>query len=376
MNKIKIIFLLIFLKSFFISIYGQTNITNDTAFANSLFNKAYKFYNNAVYDSALAYYRQGSTIFFEISRQEEKLKYFALDKYFVCLNKQASISSYKGYYTCTLSTCDVVIGHSTLIFGENNKYEAEAYYNKALLNYNYLKQNDTALYYALKRIRIGKINNSLKNPEVAVLYSMIGNIYSDKHNYNLALEYYLKAVDTKIKLSGEKHPDMIVSYSLIGGIYLDKEEYDLALEYYLKSLRIDIELNGVKNPDVANSCNRIGMIYKEKGQYDLALEYYLKSLIIRTELFDETHPDVLQSYVNISEVYHDKSDFNSASEYLLKAINAMEASSNLEYFDFAVRYKNVGKVYRLIGELSLDLQTLLDAPDKRKYLLGEMSSGF
>jgi len=78
---------------------------------------------------------------------------------------------------------------------------------------------------------------------------------------------------------GEKNIDVAWSYNNIGIVYSDKSEYEKALEYYQKALEIQKELLGEKHTNVADFYKNIGLVYADKFEYDKALEYYQKALV-------------------------------------------------------------------------------------------------
>jgi tetratricopeptide (TPR) repeat protein len=69
-------------------------------------------------------------------------------------------------------------------------------------------------------------------------YNNIGTIHYYKEDYDLALEYYQKALEIRKKVLGESHPDLSTSYNNIGAIYDAKEDYRKSLKYYQKALEI------------------------------------------------------------------------------------------------------------------------------------------
>ena len=82
------------------------------------------------------------------------------------------------------------------------------------------------------------------------------------------------AQTTSVKeLLGEIHIDVAKGYDNIGLVYVDNSEYDLALQYYFKALTISKELLGEKHTSVATGLSSIGLVYANKNEYDLALEY-------------------------------------------------------------------------------------------------------
>ena len=89
------------------------------------------------------------------------------------------------------------------------------------------------------------------------------------------------------------------------GLFISKylADYNLALEYFQKALRNAINQYGNDHHVVATSYNNIGSIYDSQGDYASALEWYWKALEIREKVFGTEHPDVAISYSNIGSVY-------------------------------------------------------------------------
>ena len=175
-----------------------------------------------------------------------------------------------------------------------------------------------------------------KHYSVASSYNNIGLVYANKNEYDLALQYYFKALQIYKELLGEKHTSVAKGYMNIGNVYAKKNEFDLALQYYFKSLQITKELLGEKNTDVARTYMNIGNVYYDKNEYDLALQYHFKALQIRKELLGEKHTSIANSYNNIGLVYYDKNEYDLALQYYQKG-----AASSLRNFNDTVNVYSV-----------------------------------
>ena len=68
----------------------------------------------------------------------------------------------------------------------------------------------------------------------------------------------------------KKEPENALAYSYLGDIYLKKQQYDGALNLYLKALDL--------NPDIAENYFRMGQIFYFKKNSTLALENFNKAL--------------------------------------------------------------------------------------------------
>lgn len=146
-------------------------------------------------------------------------------------------------------------------------------------------QNDSAAHYLEKRAKLVPEN---------IQYQLEAGLFISDYlaKYDLALEYYNKALTFAKEKYGEGHPDVATSYNNIGGVYDSQGDYAKALENYERSLKIRLGIFGEDHPDVATSFNNIGAIYNSQGDYERALENYEKALKICLEKLGEDHPYV------------------------------------------------------------------------------------
>ena len=207
---------------------------------------------------------------------------------------------------------------------------------------------DLALKYCNRALHIAEANND--SIYIALSYNNIGSVYSNKGDYDKALEFFNKALAIwKAKL-GEEHTDVATSYNNIGSVYSDKGDYDKALEYYNKALAIWKAKLGEEHTNVATSYNNMGLVYSDKEDYDKALEFYNKALTIRKAKLGEEHTDVATSYNNIGSVYSDKGDYDKALEFYNKALTIRKAKLGEEHTDVAMSYNNIGSIYYMKGD--------------------------
>ena len=76
----------------------------------------------------------------------------------------------------------------------------------------------------------------------------INSIYYHKGQYDQALQYHNKAFQIRLEKLGSDHPDVAILYSNIGNVYDSKGQYDQALEYHNKASKIRLEKLGSDHP--------------------------------------------------------------------------------------------------------------------------------
>lgn len=186
---------------------------------------------------------------------------------------------------------------------------------------------------------------------IGYCYMTLGNIQYDQTNYDNALEYYFKSLDTyrpiknyvgmssaliwigiiyqyaksDYKAAIDTYMEA-VKYSELGNstlnkgyiygnlatIYYNRTIYDSALQYYRLSYDIKKEFNDQRG--IGNSFNNIGNVWYDLKEYDSALYNYEKGLAIRREMNDQT--GVATALINIGKVYIDLEAWQNAEKNL------------------------------------------------------------
>ena len=131
-----------------------------------------------------------------------------------------------------------------------------------------------------------------------VFYDLWGRICFKTGDHAKALEYFKEAVAIhhKIYVSDKVapgFPDRSKTYNYIGAIYLEKEDYDSAIEYLEKALDT-LDSPGLKyNKSVyltfGNIYGNLGLAYKGKGEKDEAKEYLQKAQTIFNKVLGPEH---------------------------------------------------------------------------------------
>ena len=215
---------------------------------------------------------------------------------------------------------------------------------------------DKALTYYTKNLDILLKTLGEDHPDVASLYSKIGEALYKKGEYNKALGYFEKSLSIKLKTLGENHHKVSESYNDIGMTWSVKGNYDMALEYHNKSLTIKLKNLGAEHPSVANSYSNIGSVLNKKGEYDKALECFTLGLAIRLKTLGDEHPLVAVSYGSIGNIWKSKANFDKALEYFEKSLAIKLKTLGGEHPDVATSYNNIGIVLNKKGEYDKALE--------------------
>lgn len=232
------------------------------------------------------------------------------------------------------------------------------------------------------------INESIYNSQllgdtsnIGYCYMTLGNIQYDQTNYDKALEFYFKTLDTykpienytgissaliwigiiyqfaksdydkaietymeAIKFSdlGNSPLNKGYVYSNLATIYYRELNYDSALQYYRLSNSIKVQFGDQRG--IGNDYNNIGNVWYDLKKYDSALINYQKSLSIRREMEDQT--GIASVLINLGRVYMDVKSWNTAEKKLLEGYEVA----------IAVNYKEAWQQAALILSLLYETQ--------------------
>ncbi|MEO6175317.1 MAG: tetratricopeptide repeat protein [Flavobacterium circumlabens] len=162
---------------------------------------------------------------------------------------------------------------------------------KALLSKNIIK--DSVKAHLIK----GKVLNN------------IGIIYDNKHQEDVALEYFVQASTHSKKAKDNENLSSV--YSNMGIIYLKAKRYDLAEAIFIESLNLRKKENNIFG--LCKSNYHLGRLYKEKKQFDKAEKYLLTSL----KYCHQTNSSSSRASVleELSQVMAGKGDYKNAYDY-------------------------------------------------------------
>jgi len=251
---------------------------------------------------------------------------------------------------------------------DKEKYSRLLYdYAGFLCDYGLYKDSE-AIY--LRQIPLVEELHGRESKEAASSYNNIGMVYMRKGEYNKALGYHFKALETREKILGTKHPSTAASYNNIGEVYDAQDDISKALEYHFKALAVREKSLGTEHSDTAESYLNIGQEYYRQGDYDMALEYFFKASAIHEKQFGTEHKDTATSYNNIGLVYYEQSNYDKALEYHFKALAIYEKNLGTEHPFTATSYNNIGLVYYKQGNYGKALEYYKKALSILEKLLG------
>lgn len=151
------------------------------------------------------------------------------------------------------------------------------------------------------------------NSGLSSVYNNKGFIEINKGNTLLALDFFEKALDLKIK--NDDSTGLADVYSNIGATMDRIGKLEKALDYYLKALNLR---ETQKNPELKGTIlGNIGSVYNNLEKHQKALDYFLEEIQLKSK---SNSPGLGLAYSNIAPIYRNLKKYPEAFGSAYKAL--------------------------------------------------------
>lgn len=188
----------------------------------------------------------------------------------------------------------------------------------------YLKRSDNKKADSLFDIALSINKKRADKNYLALTYLNYGLNKSDQHDYESAINYYLKAAHLADSLRDSTLT--INTYINIGIIYYYQENVRKALNYHLKGLEMFRKYDVEKANNYATTLRNTGAFYSILQKPDSAFYYTEKSLEVSQKLNDRRGISV--AYQNLGEIIYPTSP-NKAKKYFSKSLELKKELKNI-----------------------------------------------
>ena len=279
--------------------------------------------------------------------------YVVISEIYACIGDQAKAQEYN-----KKSASDTIMHNMYQGFGDK-KGKAEKYRQRAtkitkhsqMKEYQELisqKRYPEALQFQLELLQASEnFCNSFNTLDVYL--SNIGFLYYCLKENQKALEFYQKALKIRKRLYGHEHQEVANSYNSIGNIYQDIGEYKKALEFYQLALNI-YKLYGEHHAHVGIALNNMGLILYKLGSHQEAMKNYQQALEILNSMYANGHPNIATIYNNMGDVSSKQYDFVTALKWYQKSLQIWKLFFDNNHFEVLKCYKNLRNVLEKLGQ--------------------------
>jgi len=294
---------------YFKIVYKLNLDNNDVASAYDVLKEiAYIFQKNGNSDSTLYYYRKSLDLSIQIKDEDKELKaYFSLIDFY---NDQNDIKNVLEYTNKALKLSEKT---------QNIKALISIYMQIGDLFFNKKKNYDIALIYYKKVLEISDTTNKYMK---ASALNMIGNVYLEQGDLNLAQSYSLQA----LKIAKEikfKHQES-EAYNNLGKIYRQQGHLQKAITNFTNCYEMGCD----KCPKIKfhYALTEIADSYLKLNNTEKALEFYNKSMELAKEF--DSEKELAISNLKLGNYYSFVKQ-NNPEKYYLTALEMAKKSKDL-----------------------------------------------
>lgn len=205
--------------------------------------------------------------------------------------------------------------------------------------------------------------NSLSKDDLLELYNSIGTVYSDMHNLEKSIEYYMKSIQITEKLIEESGDSTYVdSYAMslmnLGILFHQMKNVSKAKENFQKALEVFYVRGDSTSRNVATILMNASIVYEMSGEHEKALNNFFKIIdISEKQALPPNYVAIAKQ--NICGAYMKNRKYELSLEYGLEALELLKALKMNH--NYAQTLLSVGIAYLETGKPDRALEKLTEA---------------
>jgi tetratricopeptide (TPR) repeat protein len=188
---------------------------------------------------------------------------------------------------------------------------------------------------------------SQKSPNKARPYLNIGQILTERQQYDDALPNYLKALQI--------NPDFVDAHYNLGVLFNKRGEPQKAIEHYRKAVELE--------PTFAKANNNLGVVLLKQDQTEEAINYFRKAL-----KFD---PKLAAAHINMGAALVKQNQFETAVVHFNEALKISSNLPNAQY-QLASALLKMDRTEQAVKHLERAIQLNPDHAEARNDLGGQL----
>lgn len=185
---------------------------------------------------------------------------------------------------------------------------------------------------------------------VAATLNNLAALYLQMGEYEKALPFCKRALETCEKVLGSQHPAVVITLNNLAGIYKSIGEYEKAFLLYERALETYEKVLGPENPDAVTTLNNLAGLYEDIGEYEKALSLYEQSLETCEKVLGSGHPFVIASLTNLAALYREMGEYKKALLLNEQALETCEKVLGSEHPYVATIMNNLAALYENMGD--------------------------
>ena len=201
----------------------------------------------------------------------------------------------------------------------------ECYANMGLMYYRWGQSTESNEYfgsakkYYEKALPFFEENKEILQNTAATFYNNYALFCDNQKEYNIAIDFYNRALVIKSKTVGQWHISAARIYGNKALAYYNLKDYGKAIKESKQAQRIYSDNGEAYCRDALRNLGTLASSMAMLKKYDEELELLFKIRKIRVEKYGNNDIDVAQTDHNIGKVYLEKKDYTNSQIYLINA---------------------------------------------------------
>ncbi|CAF1657153.1 unnamed protein product, partial [Adineta ricciae] len=181
------------------------------------------------------------------------------------------------------------------------------------------------IYEAYQFYKEYEITISRTTPMVQDIYHMLGNLYHNRCDYTLALEF----LSDTLKYSMDRNTQILIM-TRIGQVYLDQDDEKMALQYLNQSFELISKTNqsDIEDNTMFWFYSRMSKLYEHKKNFEKAIDFIKKAFELQFNATNKNSVSLVDCFRQVVAVCHGRD--NNYIEEIIK---------NLQIEDFSINSK-------------------------------------
>ncbi|CAF1358045.1 unnamed protein product [Adineta ricciae] len=146
-------------------------------------------------------------------------------------------------------------------------------------------------------------SNPINRKDTGEILNQIGHVLELQSNYDEALRFYEKSLETREETCSSDDPDIAISLISIANLYFKRQKYNEALEHFQRAVIIQEKLFPNHFNDLVKTLNLMGKVLLKQSKSSDALKTFQKALKIQEDFHSNDYPDKIETFENISLAY-------------------------------------------------------------------------
>lgn len=199
----------------------------------------------------------------------------------------------------------------------------------------------------------------------------MGVLFRELRNVNKALKYLDKALNMYSLILPDQYPEIAKCLEYHGLIYLDKNDFDLALDFFRRALSMTEETLHTNHKHFSRLIHLIVSVHKAKGHTTEPVNFCDEQLVRQREKLDSHHPRIIYLMMQKANALENE-NLNEAihiNEEALRILETQNVSDQEVHCDCLLE---LARMYRLAKRYTDALSCAQNALARQQCILSPM----